>query len=315
MELRFPHHVEYKNAGAWPLEDAITSLQAQRKLLEEGVATLDSLLEGFQVSKVEIRVNNIASTNPLVTDLIILVYGQYQQQIEDKVIGQIETMFGTDIPEQYEPIVALATLAVTYMVARWAYDRVRSKGKTHPASTHITGSYNTVVNILADKLNLSEGQVTDALNEAVPPAKRRSLVKSVTNFFRPRKDGVTTPIQVKGAPEIGDDVLREYPTDVELLSLDDTRNIDIPRATLNIRAIDRDKTKTGWAAVIQGDRRFKKRLPMDLYPTVDAEQLSKMDQVIADVIVEGDRRADGTFAAKRIHLIAVHKSEDDNGKR
>ena len=55
-------------------------------------------------------------------------------------------MFGVDIPPQYEGIVTLAALAVTYVVARYAYDRVaRSKGDSSSAAPTINGDNNIVI--------------------------------------------------------------------------------------------------------------------------------------------------------------------------
>ena len=77
---------------------------------------------------------------------MIEVYGKYQTSIEDRVTGSLEEMFGIDIPAEYEGIVTLATLAVTYVVARYAYDRVtRARGKTSAAAPIITGDNNIVI--------------------------------------------------------------------------------------------------------------------------------------------------------------------------
>ena len=56
----------------------------------------------------------------------------------------------TDMPEQiwveYEGLVTLAALAVTYVVARYAYDRVaRSKGQSPSAAPTISGDNNIVI--------------------------------------------------------------------------------------------------------------------------------------------------------------------------
>jgi hypothetical protein len=48
---------------------------------------------------------------------------------------------------------------------------------------------------------------------------------------------------------------------------------------------------------------------MDLYPTVNAEELAKLTDVTADLFVEGDYGPEGGFKAKRIHLLSFKGSE------
>ena len=42
---------------------------------------------------------------------------------------------------------------------------------------------------------------------------------------------------------------------------------------------------------------------MDLYPTVDGEELARHDRVRGDLVVEGEPAPNGTFRPKRIHLL------------
>jgi len=310
MELAFPHRVEYRD-GTASIEEIIANLKAQKKLLEEGVRVLEAALPNLNVETIHIRVVQVAAGS-LITELIILLYGAYQQEIESKVVGGIEEMFGTDIPEEYEALITLAALAVVYFVARYAYDAVRQKKQDRPASTHIEGDYNTVINVISDKINIPATLVDGAVHHAVS-SRRRSLIKSVTNFLRPREDGRISPIEVRGVGALSPETLAEYPNDAELSEIDDSRNIDLPNVLLDIRAVDRDNNNTGWAAIVRGDKRFKKRLPMDLYPTIDAKDLAKRELVTGDVIVEGERKPDGSFKAKRIHLIAVKEEGDNEG--
>jgi len=211
MELAFPHRVEYRD-GTASIDEIIENLKAQKRLLEEGVRLLEHAIPNMDVDAIQIRVVQVAAGS-LITDFLVLVYGAYQKEIEATVIGGIEEMFGTDIPPQYEALVTLATLAVTYFVARYAYDAVRRKKPERPASTHIQGDYNTVINIIADKTNIPASAVEGALHDSIPAARRRSLIKSVTSFLRPREDGRISPVDVKGVGYINPATIAEYPTD------------------------------------------------------------------------------------------------------
>ncbi|MAM13039.1 MAG: hypothetical protein CML23_21825 [Rhizobiaceae bacterium] len=303
MELTFRHRMEYPN-GTASIDEIIENLRAQKKLLEQGSHVLDASLDDFGIDQIKIQVKSVVSGS-LITDLAIVLFGEYQTQIENKVIDGIEGMFGIDVPEEAEFIVTLATLAAVYFVARYSYDTIRARKKDRPASTHITGDYNTVINILSDRINVPVSQIEDGLHEALPASKRRTLIKSVTRFLKPREDGRIAPIKVEGYGEISEETLREYPTDSELSEIDESKNLDLAGVVLDIRAMDKDKSSTGWAAIIVGDDRFKTRLPMDLYPTVDPASVAKKDRVTADITIEGERKPDGSFKAKRIHLLKI----------
>lgn len=307
MRWNFPYSIKYE-ADARSIDDVIASLTAQKKLIEEG-ATAISHLAGIELNKVEIRVQQVRAGS-LLNEFAVEIYGAYQTEISKTIVGGYEHMFGTDIPEAWEPLVTLGTLAVTYFVARFAYEAVRGRRGDKAPSTHIEGDYNVVINAIASKLHISAEQVENELQGQLPIAKRRSLVRSVTNFLNPARKNRGTGIRVAGAPDIGPATISEYPTDSELAEVDDRRNLDLPGVTLDIRATDKDRRKDGWFARIVGDSRFKKRLPMNLYPTIDAERLAHLDSVTGNVILEGERQENGSFRPKRIHLLDFHEPAD-----
>lgn len=300
MQWEFPHRVQYE-ASASSVDDVVASLLAQERLLEEGAGIIAGIA-GLEISDVRVRVTGVAA-GTLVTEFIVGVYGAYQSDIQDSVVAGVERMFGVDVPEGLEPLVTLGALAVTYFVARFAYDAIRGKNKDRPASTHIEGDYNKVVNIIASKLEVDPSFVERAVEGKLIPAKRRSLIRPVTDFLNLARRDKGTGIKVDGYGDIAPETIAEYPNDAELSEIDEAKNLDLPNVELEIRATDKDRSKTGWAAGIIGDKRFKRRLPMDLYPTVNSEHLAKQDRVWADVVLEGETLADGEFKPKRIHLL------------
>ena len=144
MKTEFKHSGKY-TSGTFTVDEVIASLSAQKVLVEEGLNFLAELDPDFTLDKVTIRVDSLI-TGSLFWDLLVEVYGEYQTQIEEKVVGSLEEMFGVDIPPEYEGLVTLAALAVTYVVARYAYDRVaRSKGQSPSAAPTISGDNNIVI--------------------------------------------------------------------------------------------------------------------------------------------------------------------------
>ncbi len=310
MKTVFKHSGRY-TSDAFTIEEVIASLSAQKSLLEESVNFLAELDPDFTLDKVTVRVDSL-ETGSLIWDLAVEVYGQYQTQIEERVAGSLEEMFGVDIPEQYEGLVTLGALAVTYVVARYAYERVaRSKGDKSSAAPVITGDNNVVIQQISSVVGQDPQFIEKALERSLPPKKRKQLIPKVADFLRPAKKDRTAKIELENAPDIGPPMLSEFPSDADLKNVDDSTIIDLEGARIDIRGTDRDKINTGWGAVILNDDRFTKRMPMDLYPTVNPEDLAKHQEVTANLAIECERRPDNSLKSKRIHLLSFEEPEDD----
>lgn len=94
------------------------------------------------------------------------------------------------------------------------------------------------------------------------------------------------------------DTIAEYPAEYDLADLGDTSILNLPGARIEIRALDRDSLKTGWKAKIIGNDAFPQKLPMDLYPTIDAESLADHRVVVGDLAVEFTSDKDGSIRPK-----------------
>ena len=132
------------------------------------------------------------------------------------------------------------------------------------------------------------------------------MIKHVSRFFRPREDETPSAIEVEGYGTIDEETVSELPPNIELEKLDDTRNLDLMGVRIDIRRTDRDLHKQ-WAAKILDDKRFRRRLPMDIYPTVDVASLAEERVVVADLILQGDTDEKGEFRPKRMHLLKFQR--------
>jgi hypothetical protein len=309
------HKVAY-TAESISLTDVIESLQAQQRLLQEGVAVLARAAPDSDLRLVTIRVNAVTSGS-LFVDLALELYHAYQTSIDPTVIRAIEGLTGTDIPSEYESLVSVAALGVTLFIARWAHGAVfERKKKEHPTlrpspAVHIEGDYNRVITIIADRLSIGTDAIDQAFNDEINPKKRRQLLGRVTDFLRPAKAEPGSSIDVGGVGEIGPETIAEYPNEADLAGLEDTTILDLPGTQIEIRATDRDSLKTGWKAKIIDNEDFPARLPMDLYPTVDADKLADHKIVTADLAIEFARERGGTLRPKRIHLIRFYPDDEE----
>jgi len=186
LKTVFKHSGKY-TSDAFTIDEVIASLSAQKFLLEEGINFLTELDPDFILDKVTVRVDSL-ETGSLVWDLLVEVYGEYQTEIEEQVIGSLEEMFGVDVPTEYEGLVTLAALAVTYMVARYAYERVaRSRGENSSGAPVIKGDNNIVIQQISSIVGQDPQFIESALERSLPPSKRRKLIPNVADFLRPAK--------------------------------------------------------------------------------------------------------------------------------
>ncbi len=306
MQITVPHKIYY-TANSVQLPDVIESLQAQQRLLQEGIAVLARAAPDSDLRLIAIHVNKIASGSLLI-DLGIELYHAYQTSIDDKVIKGIEGLLGVDVSPEYESLVTIASLGVTFFVSQWAYDAVfKKRKKDHPdlphiPPIHIEGSYNNVVNIIADKLQIEPQAVERAFADELPATKRNQLIPRVTDFFRPAKNTPGSEIEIPGVGRIDAQTISEYPSEADLAGLIETTTLIYPRTKIEIRATDRDSLKSGWKAKIIGDKNFPNKLPMELAPTINADRLADFKTATVDLAIELARDSSGALRAKRLHL-------------
>jgi len=171
----FKHSGKY-TAKTFTIDEVISSLSAQKSLIEAGVDFLAELDPDFDLDNVVVRVDSI-KVGTLGWDLMVEVYGKYQVKLEEKVVGSLEDMFGIDVPPEYEGIVTLATLAVTYVVARYAYERVaKSKGENSSAAPVINGDNNVIIQQISSVVGQDPKFIEKALERSLPPTKLQAFL-------------------------------------------------------------------------------------------------------------------------------------------
>lgn len=298
----FPFRGNYEGSD-FTIEEVISSLTAQKQLIRRAVSVLEEVDHDYDAQRVVIRVIAI-SEGSLFWDLVVEIWGTYQHPITEKVTGSIEKALGVDIPETYEPLVAIATVAVIYWGLRYAYDRVatrkeRDEPNQKPA-IHIEGNYNTVVQLLAAETSSSPELVQKAIDTALFQ-DRTKVAKASTDFVRPAKKRDSS-ISVDQAFEVSAETLREVPSDAELTRIAEPFFIELRDTPLSIRGTDRDSQQAGWRGLVENDDRFPRRLPLVLSPTIDPEVLADHARVSANMTIEGERYFDGAQQPRKIHL-------------
>ena len=249
--------------------------------------------------------------NPVIKkfEYMIQVYEEYQDEIKEFVIDKIEGHTGVDVPAELEGFVVLTSLAVLYFVSRYAYDKVSGGKKDGQPS--INNSYNNTITVLGDMTGVSIGEVDKAIQAAIPKPRRKFLTQKVADIFRPARADAGSTIAVGGDKIVGSKEIYEFPTDAEIMGIVDSHTINEDNLLIEIRATDKDRNKSGWGAQIVGNAKYPKRLPMDLYPDLNAADLASKNQVFGDMVIDVSVDFEGNIKPKKIHLLRYRDVSKD----
>lgn len=299
MQINFPVKIEYGTAARVPISDVIDSLTAVRQILEDGSASLGSIVPDLDVQKVQISVRQISQESPLREIFLVTLFITFQKDLEAEVPRAIETFTGVHVSDDYRTMVVLASLMTVYYGLSFAKDAV-SKMVT---DTILRSALDEVIEELSKITTIDAGQIRKILRKKYVGKRRlKSLAIAAIKFLRPSKEQSNAPIEFDDR-RIEPRLIEESPRQFELeeaLSRERYRShSDVP---LEIHAQDKDRETAGWAAVPKGIE--KRRLKMKLVDGVSPEQLWNKDEVKADVVIKY-RQSGETFEPYEIHLTRI----------
>lgn len=306
QELRFNHGLYYPDNHDIPLADIAATLIAHERLLPIVTDAMERLVPGLSIDDRKILLQSIerASLNEA---FFVALFVAYQKDLEKQVPALIETATGIHVSDRYDSIVTVLFLIALYYGAQAIFGRGRKSGaKDNPVPVSITGDYATYVNIAAEQLGTSPDNVTAAFEKAIGKTKLATVQRAAVDLFRPAKRGGNGRILPRNAPPISAKTVADFPDAIALAELDDDSvPVHLPRATLHIRATDRDKTDKGWAGWIESDDIKTKRLPIRLAPGLDPDKLAELHEPEVEAFLESRFKEDGTTKPMRIHVFRV----------
>ncbi len=304
-EAIFQHTIEYPDNHGITLSEIAATLLAQEKLIPIAVETLERIYPGLIVEQVKIKFD-YAQHGSLKENLFVAILVIYQKQLDQGVPDLIEHLTGVQVPEQYRSLVSVLTVIFLYFGAKAAYEKVLGKAKDEKSSLPtISGDYNTYINIAARSLNVPPEQIERAVADT-SEKRKGTIIRSAVDMFRPAKRGGAGRIMVPGLPEISREAVQEFPDGALAHDMaDDIEFEPFASATLEIRAMDKDKSETGWSGKLHSGPMSTKRMKLKIGPTVDRETLWKNATVKVEALVESHRTDDDTLTPRCIHVIRV----------
>lgn len=153
MQLLFPHQLTYHPRQILTPTEIANNLIAQERLIYRSARFLEFALPGLTVERIEIDVRHIESGS-LYEEFLVSFWTTFQKDLSKEVTDIIQASTGIDVPEQYDSLVTLGVLCLALAGGIYVYKRV-FPGET--GGLQIRGNYNTVVQVTAERLNITPG--------------------------------------------------------------------------------------------------------------------------------------------------------------
>jgi hypothetical protein len=297
--VELPFKVEYSTPGNVPIEEVIDSLISIRTFLEETGPNLSTLVPGLSIDDVNIKVRSITHESPLRELFFLTLFVSFQDDLNKSVPEAIEFLIKQDVPDKFHGLITIITMMLIFYGAGYVKDVVGGLS----ADSAVKRQLNALIAEIAVRTGNSEEKVRELLDKRYKPGNRmRELASAAVKFFKPSKSQGNAEIEIAGR-RISSDLIADVPAEY---AYKEAEKSEISRSfsdvDLDIYAQDREKDKSGWAAVPQGIG--NKRLKMKLLDGVTPDQLWNKDKVIGDIVVKYNRVGIDLIPAE-IHLIRV----------
>lgn len=297
----FRHGFYYPDSHNVPLSDIAATLIAHERLLPIIAEILERSVDGLTLQKIEINLEQIKRSS-LLEAFLIAIFAVYQKDLEKEVPAAVTALTGIPVSDKYDTLVTVLFMLVLYVGA----SKLLEKGKSLAIKSSLEAGYRDYVQRAADELGVSTARIEEAVEKAAGRRRLPIVMRAAIDLFRPAKRGGNGRIVPLGLPEIPESTVAEFPSEVALAEMaDDTVPIAIPEATLTLRAVDLDKSKSGWAGIIEADGVRTKRLPVQLYPSINREILAGRTTVQVEAILESKITETGKTTPKRIHVLRL----------
>lgn len=278
MELTVHQQIYYSNKELIPIKDVAESLLALEAIIRQSPDVLEAMFPGTKIQSVEVYINELKSDSIWEDVVVKFIFGN--QQKFDEFIDNVRERIGMDNIMNNPQL--LSSIILVMILSGGAYYLGKDKSATPEQKATIESNNNTIIQIGAGMVELSSEDFKAIIDSATKDKEK--LAKNSIKVVNPAKRDPEASITFNGNEDlrIQNESVKAMPRFVQEPEdeeyIEDYKNIE-----LEIRAIDLDSTKRGWAVVVPD--LHKKRVRLQLDPTVNPEDLLDKRKVNANVTV------------------------------
>ncbi|WP_407333938.1 hypothetical protein [Enterovibrio sp. 27052020O] len=256
--------VYYSNKEYVPLGEIAHSLIAFECLVKQAPEVLEALFPDAKIIDVEVFIKELRSDSVWEDLVVKLIFGN--QQRFDECIDNTRQKLGIEKIMNNNPNFLSAVLVAMILAGGSYYLGKSSSPSDKEAKATIEANNNTIIQIGAGMVDMTADEFTSIVISAIKDKEK--LAKNALNVVKPAKLDANATITFNDDPHlrITNDSVRampEYKSASEELEevIEDFHDV-----RLEIRAIDLDSTKRGWAVVAPS--LHNKRVKLQLDPTI-----------------------------------------------
>lgn len=300
MEVTIPFDVVFEINNRPDAGEISTSIISNKELLTETAAFLCELFPDLEIDSIRISVISISQNSPLREAFAVAIIGLYQGHLGEDVPKIIQDIIGMHVPPEYNSIIGVATAAIIF----FGVDLVLRTILEAPARTLANKKYAALRSILAEKLQVDEDAIDRALARLYKAKRGNNLIRSAVRFFRLSKNEPGTGVTIARDIYVEPELISEVPHS-DFIHPIQPEEIQIPmqNVTIVLVAQDLDKSKQGWAGIIEGVS--DERMRMQVYPTIDTHDIYLKPSIRGDVLVSSRLQPDGSYKPHSFHLVRI----------
>ena len=301
MDTLLPHQVRYDVNGHISVAVVAESLVANGKLAMEAAFLLEALIPGLGVERAEVSVRRVTHESPLQQAFAIALVTVFQKNMERDVPEIVTDLTGLVVPDRYHTLLTV----IVMMIAIYGISKTIEKLFPTRKTDKIEENFKNLTIVAGDLIQLPPAQIEATIRGRLADKRQGQLSSAIRSFFAPAvgKEGAAI---VGGGTEITVSALAQIPN----LSAPETEqpSDDIDTKFENnqhivIHAMDRDRSKYGWAGHIP--KLFEERVPMKLDKSIDPKSLFSKTEVDGDVLIVYDVDGDGSKTPAEFHLLRI----------
>lgn len=301
MDAFLPHQLRYDIEGHVPVAVVAESMVANARLAVEAAFLLEALIPGFVVERAEASVRHLSHESPLQQAFVVAIVAAYQKNLERDVPAIVTDLTGLVVPERYHTLLTIVVLMIAIYGISKTIERLFPSKKTDK----IDESFKSLTIVAGDLIQIAPAQVEATVRGRLADKKQNQLGAAIRGFFAPTAGREGASI-IGGGAEISTPALAQIPnlsapeiaTPADAI---DTRFENNQR--IIIHAMDRDRSKMGWAGHIP--ELFDERVPMKLDKSINPESLFTKTEITGDVLIVYDIDDEGVRTPSEFHLLRL----------
>lgn len=279
MEVTVHQQIYYSNKERVPIKDVAESLLALESIIRQSPDILEEMLPGTRIEAVEVFIEELKSDS-ILEHLAIKFFFSDQQAFDEFKSNTLNAKErGMDIIKNKTLLSAIIVAMVFDGVIYYLGKDTSSKPDQ---KTIIEANNNTIIQIGANLVELQAEDFKAIIEGAI--SNKEKLAKDAASFVKPAKldPAANITFNENNDLQISSESIRAMPSNLKELEEEEFIQ-DFTNINLEIRALDLDSSKRGWAVIIPA--LHQKRISLKLDPTVSPEDLLDKRNITADVTV------------------------------